>query len=183
MSSPIRRNHYQQQCHKTGYWPLSCDYAALRKLNHQGRVSHWNFSFYNGNTYAFFASRGSTEIGIGNANGNRPRSTHRMFRITTDQNHGQGTSIVVMDAPTPQVSLPTNWWANRAQRHRINLPRRQLREQQQCSRVHHLLDGHFDGDCTMTGIIKVDTIQNNGGTTALTIDSSGRVTLGVPVCM
>ena len=33
----------------------------------------------------------------------------------------------------------------------------------------------------MTGIIKVDTIQNNGGTTALTIDSSGRVTLGVPV--
>jgi hypothetical protein len=33
----------------------------------------------------------------------------------------------------------------------------------------------------MTGIIKVDTIQNNGGTTGLTIDSSGRVTLGVPV--
>lgn len=28
----------------------------------------------------------------------------------------------------------------------------------------------------MTGIIKVDTIQNNGGTTGLTIDSSGRVT-------
>ena len=27
----------------------------------------------------------------------------------------------------------------------------------------------------MTGIIKVDTIQNNGGTTGLTIDSSGRV--------
>ena len=27
----------------------------------------------------------------------------------------------------------------------------------------------------MTGIIKVDTIQNNGGTTALTIDSSGNV--------
>ena len=27
----------------------------------------------------------------------------------------------------------------------------------------------------MTGIIKVDTIQNNGGTTAMTIDSSGRV--------
>ena len=26
----------------------------------------------------------------------------------------------------------------------------------------------------MTGIIKVDTIQNNGGTTAMTIDSSGR---------
>ena len=29
----------------------------------------------------------------------------------------------------------------------------------------------------MTGIIKVDTIQNNGGTTGLTIDSSGRVNL------
>ena len=29
----------------------------------------------------------------------------------------------------------------------------------------------------MTGIIKVDTIQNNGGTTGLTIDSSGRVVL------
>ena len=28
----------------------------------------------------------------------------------------------------------------------------------------------------MTGIIKVDTIQNNGGTTGLTIDSSGNVT-------
>ena len=28
----------------------------------------------------------------------------------------------------------------------------------------------------MTGIIQVDTIQNNGGTTGLTIDSSGRVT-------
>ena len=27
----------------------------------------------------------------------------------------------------------------------------------------------------MTGIIKVDTIQNNGGTTGLTIDSTGRV--------
>ena len=27
----------------------------------------------------------------------------------------------------------------------------------------------------MTGIIKVDTIQNNGGTTGLTIDSGGRV--------
>lgn len=27
----------------------------------------------------------------------------------------------------------------------------------------------------MTGIIKVDTIQNNGGTTGLTIDSSGRI--------
>ena len=27
----------------------------------------------------------------------------------------------------------------------------------------------------MTGIIKVDTIQSNGGTTGLTIDSSGRV--------
>lgn len=27
----------------------------------------------------------------------------------------------------------------------------------------------------MTGIIKVDTIQNNGGTTAMTIDSSGKV--------
>ena len=27
----------------------------------------------------------------------------------------------------------------------------------------------------MTGIIKVDEIQNNGGTTGLTIDSSGRV--------
>ena len=27
----------------------------------------------------------------------------------------------------------------------------------------------------MTGIIKVDTIQNNGGTTALTIDSSGNI--------
>ena len=31
----------------------------------------------------------------------------------------------------------------------------------------------------MTGIIKVDTIQNNGGTTGLTIDSSGRVTRNV----
>ena len=29
----------------------------------------------------------------------------------------------------------------------------------------------------MTGIIKVDTIQNNGGTTGLTIDSSGRVSM------
>ena len=27
----------------------------------------------------------------------------------------------------------------------------------------------------MTGIIKVDTIQNNGGTTAMTLDSSGRI--------
>ena len=31
----------------------------------------------------------------------------------------------------------------------------------------------------MTGIIKVDTIQNNGGTTGLTIDSSGRVSTPV----
>lgn len=29
----------------------------------------------------------------------------------------------------------------------------------------------------MTGIIKVDTIQNNGGTTGLSIDSGGRVTM------
>lgn len=35
----------------------------------------------------------------------------------------------------------------------------------------------------MTGIIKVDTIQNNGGTTGLTIDSSGRVQLpAIPCC-
>ena len=37
---------------------------------------------------------------------------------------------------------------------------------------------HFTGYLvgqTMTGIIKVDTIQSNGGTTAMTIDSSGRV--------
>ena len=31
----------------------------------------------------------------------------------------------------------------------------------------------------MTGIIKVDTIQNNGGTTGLTIDSTGRVQMPV----
>ena len=31
----------------------------------------------------------------------------------------------------------------------------------------------------MTGIIKVDTIQNNGGTTAMTIDSNGVVTRSV----
>ena len=30
----------------------------------------------------------------------------------------------------------------------------------------------------MTGIIKVDTIQNNGGTTGLTIDSNGYITSG-----
>ena len=30
----------------------------------------------------------------------------------------------------------------------------------------------------MTGIIKVDTIQNNGGTTGLTIDSAGYITSG-----
>ena len=63
------------------------------------------FSFYTGNTYALFASRGATEIGIGNANGNRPRSTHRLFKITTDQNHGQGTSIVVMDTPSSTSPL------------------------------------------------------------------------------
>lgn len=35
----------------------------------------------------------------------------------------------------------------------------------------------------MTGIIKVDTIQNNGGTTGLTIDSSGRVLMPkIPCC-
>ena len=33
----------------------------------------------------------------------------------------------------------------------------------------------------MTGIIKVDTIQNNGGTTGLTIDSSGNVTAPVRI--
>ena len=63
------------------------------------------FSFYTGNTMALFASRGGTEIAIGNANGNRPRSTHRLFRVTTDQNHGQGTSIVVMDAPNSTSQL------------------------------------------------------------------------------
>ena len=33
----------------------------------------------------------------------------------------------------------------------------------------------------MTGILKVDTIQNNGGTTGLTIDSSGNVTAPVRI--
>ena len=32
------------------------------------------------------------------------------------------------------------------------------------------------GDCTMTSILKVNTIQHTGGTTGLTIDSSGVVT-------
>ena len=34
----------------------------------------------------------------------------------------------------------------------------------------------------MTGIIKVDTIQNNGGTTGLTIDSGGDVTVSEMSC-
>ena len=36
---------------------------------------------------------------------------------------------------------------------------------------------YFDGDCTMTGILKVDQIQNNTGTSVMTFDSNGHVNL------
>ena len=37
------------------------------------------------------------------------------------------------------------------------------------------------GDSPMSSILKVDTIQNTGGTTGLTIDSSGRLGVSNPI--